>query len=438
MSNTLKIVLAILGVTLLVLFMIAGKLIGGYNKVITFDMGGTSTDVCLCDGRIETTNESQIDHYPISIQMIGIQTVGAGGGSVAWVDEGGLLKVGPQSAGADPGPVCYGKGTNITVTDANIYLERLEPDYFLGGDMTLRPERVRPALNRLGKRLQKLGKREWKAHEIAEGIIRIVNSQMERALRLISLQRGYDTREFSLVTYGGAGGQHACDLARSLLIPRVIVPPDPGALSATGIVRSDIVQDSSVTLVVTTQDRRYRRSIEEGFRTLEENVVRKLAEQDFSPDQIRFERSVDARYLGQSYELNIPYTEDVVDRFHRRHDQFYGYASKSQPVEFVNLRIRGRASYPLPLLPEQPIATKKPSADALVQEKEIFGEGKPVSAKFFLRHKLKAGNLLEGPCVVLEYSSTTYVPADFQGRVDRWLNLILEPRKKRRSGSRKK
>ncbi len=417
-------------------FEIARK--AGYEKVITFDMGGTSTDVCLCDGRIETTNESQIDHYPISIQMIGIQTVGAGGGSIAWVDEGGLLKVGPQSAGADPGPVCYGKGRNITVTDANIYLERLEADYFLGGDMRLHPDRVRPALNRLGKQLQKLGKRDWKAHEIAEGVIRIVNSQMERALRLISLQRGYDTRDFSLVTFGGAGGLHACDLARSLLIPRVIVPPDPGALSATGIVRSDIVQDSSVTLVVTTQERRYRATLEEGFRNLEDEVSRKLGRQKFSPDQIRFDRTVDARYLGQSYELNITYSEDVVDHFHQRHEQFYGYASKSLPVEFVNLRIRGRANFPLPSLREHAVKPKKPPQDAMVQEKEIFGEGKPVSAKFFLRHKLKAGNLLEGPCIVLEYSSTTYIPADFQGRIDSWLNLILEPRKRRGSGSRKK
>ncbi|HUV12111.1 MAG TPA: hydantoinase/oxoprolinase family protein [Acidobacteriota bacterium] len=417
-------------------FEIARK--AGYGKVITFDMGGTSTDVCLCDGRIETTNESQIDHFPISIQMIGIQTVGAGGGSIAWVDEGGLLKVGPQSAGADPGPVCYGKGRNVTVTDANIYLERLEADYFLGGDMSLHPDRVRPALNRLGKQLQQLGKRDWKAHEIAEGIIRIVNSQMERALRLISLQRGYDTREFSLVAFGGAGGLHACDLARSLLIPRVIIPPDPGALSATGIVRSDIVQDSSVTLVVTTQERRYRATVEEGFRNLEDDVSRKLGEQDFSPKQIRFERTVDARYLGQAYELNIPYSENVVDQFHQRHEQFYGYASKSLPVEFVNLRIRGRASYPLPSIREQPAKSKKPPEDALVQGKEIFGEGKPVSAKFFLRHKLDAGNLLEGPCIVLEYSSTTYIAADFQGRIDRWLNLILEPREMRGSGSRKK
>lgn len=402
----------------------------GYDKVITFDMGGTSTDVCLCDGRIETTNEAQIDHYPISIQMIGIQTVGAGGGSIAWVDEGGLLKVGPQSAGADPGPVCYGKGRNITVTDANIYLERLEADYFLGGDMSLRPERIRPALNRLGKRLQKLGKREWKAHEIAEGIIRIVNSQMERALRLISLQRGYDTRDFSLVAFGGAGGLHACDLARSLLIPRVIVPPDPGALSAMGIVRSDIVQDSSVTHVVTANEKRFRETLEEGFRGVEEDVLRKMEEQGFAPDQIRLERSVDARYLGQSYELNITYSEDVVDRFHRRHEQFYGYASRSQPVEFVNLRIRGRANYPLPPIRQYPEKSKAPNEEALVQEKQIFGDGQPVSAKFYLRHKLQAGNRLDGPSIVLEYSSTTYIPADFQGQVDQWGNIILEPRRR--------
>ena len=224
----------------------------GHEKIITFDMGGTSTDVCLCNGRIETTREAMIDHYPVSVQMIDIHSIGAGGGSIAWVDKGGLLKVGPRSAGADPGPICYGKGNEITVTDANLFLGRLDPDYFLGGELKLQPNRILPALNKLCRDLEESSQRSWDPREVAEGILAIANSQMERAIRVISLQRGYDTRDFSLVAFGGAGGSHACDLARSLLIPRILVPLNPGTLSASGILRSDIVRDASRTLVLTT------------------------------------------------------------------------------------------------------------------------------------------------------------------------------------------
>jgi len=401
----------------------------GYEKIITLDMGGTSTDVCLCDGRIETTNENVIGHHPISIQSIGIHSVGAGGGSIAWVDEGGLLKVGPRSAGADPGPLSYGRGTEPTVTDANVFLGRIDPDFFLGGDMKLFPEKIGEALDQLSASLTAVEGRTWATSEIAEGIIRIVNTQMERALRVISLQRGYDTRDFTLVTFGGAGALHACELARALLLPRVLVPVHPGALSAMGILRADVVQDISRTLVLSSEDKGLIPSLEENLVALEDEVASRLTEQGFERSAVEFERSVDTRYLGQSYELNIPFTEDLIARFHERHAQVYGYSNNGLTVEVVNLRVRARARYPMPAIPEFELAGPEPVKEALLQEKVIEGQGPDKPVKFYIRNKLAAGNRFEGPAVVVEYSATTWVPEDFSVTVDRWLNLVIEPRK---------
>ncbi len=399
----------------------------GFAKIITLDMGGTSTDVCLCDGRIETTNECVIDHHPVSIQTIGIHSVGAGGGSIAWIDDGGLLKVGPRSAGAEPGPICYGRGEEVTVTDANVFLGRLDPDFFLGGDIQLSPERIGPALDRLAAGLARPSDREWEQAEIAEGIIKIVNTQMERALRVISLQKGYDTREFTLVTFGGAGGLHACELARALMIPRVLVPMHPGALSALGILRADVVQDASQTLVTSTLDEDLEARLEQGLADLEARVVERLEEQGFRRDELELDRSVDARYLGQSYELNVSYSPSLMADFHRRHQQVYGYSNDSLTVEVINLRVRGRARYPLPALPEFPLEGEEPALDALIQEKRVApGEDAP-QLKFYVRTKLRPGNRVHGPAVVLEYSATTWIPEGFAGTVDKWLNLVIEP-----------
>jgi N-methylhydantoinase A len=399
----------------------------GYEKIITLDMGGTSTDVCLCDGRIETTNENVIGHHPVSIQSIGIHSVGAGGGSIAWVDEGGLLKVGPRSAGADPGPLCYGRGTEPTVTDANVLLGRIDPDLFLGGEMKLFPEKIGGALDQLSSSLTRIEGRNWETGEIAEGIIRIVNTQMERALRVISLQRGYDTRDFTLVTFGGAGGLHACELSRALLIPRVLVPVHPGALSALGILRADVVQDVSRTLVLSSEEESLVTTLSENLVALEEEVTARLEQQGFERKTVELERSVDARYLGQSYELNIPFSNDLIAQFHKRHGQVYGYSNDGLTVEVVNLRVRARARYPLPAIPEFTVGGPEPVKEALLQEKAIRGGGKPV--RFFIRSKLAAGNRFDGPAVVVEYSATTWVPEDFSVYVDQWLNLIIEPRK---------
>jgi N-methylhydantoinase A len=400
----------------------------GYDKIISFDMGGTSTDVCLCDGKIETTNEATIDHHPVATQMIGIHSVGAGGGSIAWVDEGGLLKVGPESAGADPGPVCYGKGSQVTVTDANLFLGRLDPDYFLGGELKLYRERIPEALEVLADELRKITGRTWHLSEIAEGIVRIANNQMESALRVISLQRGYDTRDFTLVSFGGAGGLHACDLAKSLLIPRVLVPQNPGALSALGILRSDIIQDASLTLVMATSDKDLQSKLQDQFASLEKDILQRMESHGFSAERVELERSIDVRYSGQSFELNIPYTDDFLEAFNQRHEQYYGYANRRLPTEIVNLRVRGRARHRLPDLPKFPLEAADPAEDALVQEKPVVLDGKPVRTGFYLRNKLSAGSRILGPAVVIEYSATTLLPTDYEARVDEYLNLLIEPR----------
>lgn len=400
----------------------------GYDRVITFDMGGTSTDVCLCNGGIETTNEASIDYQPVSVQMIRIHTVGAGGGSVAWIDPGGLLRVGPESAGADPGPLCYGKGSQLTVTDAHLFLGRMEPDYFLGGEIKLYPDRILPALESLGQDLSAASGRAWGPAEIAEGVIRIANAQMERALRVISLQKGYDTREFTLVTFGGAGGLHACDLARSLMIPRVLVPLHPGILSAQGILMADVVKDTSLTVLLHSSQEDLLQRLEEAYRPLEERVRQQLGEEGFSPEEIRLEKSLDLRYPGQSYELNLPYSEEFLSDFHELHEQFYGYANPRLPVEIVNIRVRGSARYGSQPLPRHELSSEEPPMGAMIQEKQVTFGGDPLPTRFYLRGRLKAGNYIPGPAVILEYSATTLVPPDFEARIDPFLNIIIEPR----------
>jgi len=400
----------------------------GYDRIITLDMGGTSTDVCLCDQTIATTTEAQIDSMPIAVQMLGIHTVGAGGGSIAWIDEGGLVKVGPESAGADPGPVCYGKGNRLTVTDANLFLGRMDPDYFLGGELKLYPERVQEELQSMTAELEKMSGRSWSPEELAEGIIQIINTQMEGALRIISLQKGYDTRHLTLVTFGGAGGLHACALARSLMIPRILIPLNPGTLSAAGILRSDVVRDASLTVMANSSDPDLHNRIAEAFEQLAREVYAQLNEQGFVEEQITLEKSLDCRYLGQSWEINTPFGESFIDEFHNLHERNYGYSNRHLPLEVVNLRLSGRACYSKPPFPTFELEGEDPPIDSMIQEKQIILDGDQVRAGFYLRNKLRPGNRLKGPAVILEYSGTTLVPTDFELTVDRALNLLMTPK----------
>ena len=389
--------------------------------------GGTSTDVCLCDGEIPRTKESEIDHLPVPVQTVDIHTVGAGGGSIAWIDEGGLLRVGPQSAGAQPGPVCYGKGDQATVTDANIFLGRMDPDFFLGGEFKLFPEKIGAALEKLAQPLNRAGGDPWPASQVAQGIIRIVNAQMEGAIRVISLQRGYDTRKFTLFSFGGAAGLHACDLARALLIPRIVVPPDPGVLSALGILRADVVHDASRTVLQISDSPELTQALERNFQELEKEVREALVQEQFSDDSTTLERRLEARYRGQAYEIEVPFGADFVERFHQKHEQFYGYCNRRLPVEVVNLRVRGVGRFPSPALPRHDLDSETPPKEALAQEKRALLDGQERLVSFLLRDRLRPGNRLVGPAILLEYSSTVLVPSDFQARVDERLNLVLEP-----------
>ena len=388
----------------------------GFSKVITLDMGGTSTDVSLVDGEPRVTTESVIDGFPVKVPMVEVHTVGAGGGSVAYVDEGGILRVGPRSAGADPGPVCYGKGEEVTVTDANLFLGRLIPEFFLGGGMKIYPERVLPYMERLAKNLGA------DPVEVAEAIIKVVCSNMERALRRISVERGYDPSEFTLVSFGGAGGLHAVFLARSLKIPKVLVPRNPGILSAMGMVVADAVKDYSKTVMVGEED---PKKLKDMFGPLVERAVEDLKREGFTEDRISLELLLDMRFKGQSYEITVPFSEDYVASFYREHERLYGYVHDTE-VEIVNLRVRAIGKTEKPDLPRLKRRTKGDLKEALVGEREVVFEGKKWRVEVYERERLLRGDRIEGPAVVVEYSSTTLIPPKTLCEVDEFGNLILE------------
>jgi N-methylhydantoinase A len=362
----------------------------GFAKALAFDMGGTSTDVALIDSDrgLETTTESQIQGMPVAVPVLRIHTVGAGGGSLASFDGGGALKVGPESAGAVPGPVCYGRGDQPTVTDANLILGRLDPDGFLGGAMKLDAARAHAALEKHKGPLAS-------AQQFAEGIIALANSHMVQALRKISVEQGHDPRDFTLVSFGGAGPLHACELAQALQIPRVLVPNFPGALSAYGILLSDMTRDYSRTVM-----------LKAGHPAL----------LDLAP------HALDMRYQGQGYELRVPFTSDYVNDFHKLHEQRYGYSDPTREIEIVNVRWRVTQTTEKPALPKFPLQSGEPSG----KPTRIYANGNWQTGKVYGREELHAGESFRGPAVITEYSATTYLPPEAHARVDEWLNLILE------------
>ena len=307
----------------------------GFERIISFDMGGTSTDVALVDGEARASSQAEIAGFPVGVPMLDIHTVGAGGGSIARFDAGGALRVGPESAGADPGPICYGRGTQPTVTDANLLLGRLQPRHFLGGEFRLDLERTR----RLVAEWLRRHRSKFRLEQFAAGIVRVVNATMEKAIRVVSIERGHDPREFALVAFGGAGGLHTCELAEALSIPRVIVPALPGALSAFGILVSDVVKDYSRTVLWRVADKLPIERLEREFAAL-----CRRAEADFRDEKwigtIRHQPSVDVRYRGQGYELNVPYTRKVIQDFRNQHQRRYGYDYPAREVELVTLRLR--------------------------------------------------------------------------------------------------
>ncbi|RMF88819.1 MAG: hydantoinase/oxoprolinase family protein, partial [Nitrospinota bacterium] len=347
-----------------------------------------------------------------------IHTVGAGGGSIAVLDAGGALRVGPQSAGADPGPVCYGKGNAVTVTDANLYLGRLREESFLGGRMPLFVDRTRQAMAELA---QQAG---YPPARIAEGIIAVANATMERAIRVISVERGYDPREFTLVSFGGAGGLHACQLAQQLSIPRVLIPPYPGLLSAYGMLLADLIKDYSQTVLLPAAECSTD-SLNTYFAPLEERGLSEMLAEGIDREAIRIYRFLDLRYRGQSYELTVPWSLNFIEDFHRLHDQRYGYANRGRPVEVVTLRVQVVGEV------DKPIKAKKaldgPESDhALIGEGEMLFAGTLHRSKIYDRGELRPGNRLSGPALITEFSATTLVPPGFVCRVDPYENLILQ------------
>ena len=394
----------------------------GYSRIITFDMGGTSTDVALVDGEIPTTQESTIDGVPVGVPMMGIHTVGAGGGSIASLDPGGALQVGPESAGADPGPICYGRGTRLTVTDANLLLGRLQERFFLGGTMPLASDRIEAELGRLP------WARAWKTpSELASGVIAVVNDNMEQAIRLVSVERGHDVRDFTLVCFGGAAGLHAATLARGLGIPRVLVPPHPGALSALGLLLADARRDYSQSLLAAS-----RLSLP-GFRSvfarLHRKGLRALGHEGFSRREIEIADFLDVRYRGQSYELTIPYGPPWKDAFHAAHQRRYGHANRRAPLEVVAARSTLTGATPKPSVrPER--RKRRPDASP-VGRARVWSDGRWRRAGVYDRSLLGYGHVIQGPAIVGEYSSTTWVPPDYTAEVDRHRNLVLTGRGKR-------
>lgn len=381
--------------------------LSGREKIITYDMGGTSTDVSLCDGKISFTTENTLSGVAIKVPMINISTIGAGGGSIAYIAEGGILKVGPQSAGADPGPACYGKGVLPTVTDANIVLGRMDPEWFLGGEMKIYPERSFEALSLLVP--------DHDPEETAESVIRISNSNMEKALRVISVGRGYDPREFSLVSFGGAGGLHACDLARSLGIREIVFPRNPGALSAYGMLLADSFKDYGVTFFSSAEEDHFQ-DTDQKFAELE-----KLAQGDLKSEDLRFEKHVDARYRRQSHELTIPYSDSLALDFHREHERVYGYMKESSVVEIVTLRLRVY----IPARKTKIFPTPSGDSEPRFFVKEVMFEGRKVKARCCEREKLQPGFRFEGPCLLYERTATTFIPPDALCKVDDYGSVIV-------------
>ncbi|HXE75662.1 MAG TPA: hydantoinase/oxoprolinase family protein [Candidatus Xenobia bacterium] len=395
----------------------------GFSRIISFDMGGTSTDVALISGALAITNEASVGGVPVAVPMLDIHTVGAGGGSLAWFDDGGALRVGPQSAGADPGPICYGRGRQPTVTDAHLLLGRLDPDQFLGGEFRLDAARTRRYAQEFLRRAPGLRSVE----ELAAGIVGVANATMERAIRVISIERGHDPRAFTLVAFGGAGGLHACDLAAALGIPRVVVPKFPGALSALGILCSDVVKDYSRTVLWPVDTAAaLSPKLESVFHQLERAARADLTHEGFSRAAQRLLRQLDLRYRGQAFELTVPYGRDFLRAFHQAHAQRYGYSDPARPIEVVTLRLRALGLTTKPVFRAQRLADAQPPPIARFKRERAFFEGEWRATDFYIRERLRPGNRIVGPAVIAEYSGTTVLPTAWRARVDPYENLLLE------------
>ncbi|HLH00219.1 MAG TPA: hydantoinase/oxoprolinase family protein [Bryobacteraceae bacterium] len=368
--------------------------LAGFPRTLGFDMGGTSTDVSLCDGVPRETMEASVDGFPVRVPMLDIHTVGAGGGSIARVDEGGLLRVGPESAGADPGPACYGAGDRPTVTDAHVVLRRIGADQLVGGEMHLDVARAEASVDSIA--------RELKLSRIAAaaGIVRVANANMERAIRVVSVERGHDPRDFALLAFGGCGGLHACEMAAELGIRTVLVPEHAGALSALGMLIADHVRDYAAGVL-------NRPDMEREFQRLERMAKRELR-------GAKLMRSADVRYAGQSYELTVPWQPaNPAEPFHREHRRLYGYANPDRQIEIVTVRIRATKRVAKPHL----TPAREERAGQRATRRRVYTGGAWHDAPVFTRGELSR-TARRGPALVVDYGSTTLIPPGWRFVLD--------------------
>jgi N-methylhydantoinase A len=405
--------------------------LAGFADLITFDMGGTSTDVALLqDGQCRLTSEAVVHGYPIKAPMLDIHTVGAGGGSIAFVDSGGLLKVGPRSAGAAPGPVCYAHGhAEPTVTDANVVLQTLNPTHLLGGRMAIRQDLARAAIEQLAASLS------MDAMATAQGIISVVTANMARAIRVVSVQRGHDPRDYTLVAFGGAGPLHAARLAKELEIRRILVPRNPGILCAMGLLLTDLRADFAATRLHTLSTGALP-DVADAFSTLRAQAEAWFGAEGIAPAAQRTTRTVDMRYAGQNYELSVPLPEGEIgpvtldalaEGFATAHQRMYGFVADGDPVQLVTFRIEAAGVVPKASFQAHPDVG--PDASGAIAARrdvwlpEVAGF---VSCPVYDRDKLQSGNRIAGPAIIEQMDATTVVLPDMVARVEPYLNLILE------------
>ncbi|MFC7203009.1 hydantoinase/oxoprolinase family protein [Haloferax namakaokahaiae] len=403
--------------------------LSGESNLITMDMGGTSCDVSLVeDGTPLVSTDTDIGDYPVSVPTIDIHTVGAGGGSIAWIDAGGALRVGPKSAGADPGPICYGRGgERPTITDANLLLGRIDPGAFLSGELDVELADVRRLFaENIADPL------DMSVTEAAQGVLDVANANMARALRVVSVERGYDPREFGLVAFGGAGPLHACKLAEELDIPKVIVPRTAGVLSALGLLISDILYDYS-TSRVRPWDAVAPEDLQAQFDEFAAEGNDRLAAERLAAEAMQYERTVDLRYAGQAFELSVPVPdgdltdsamETIAERFHERHRQRYGHAYPEEPIELVTIRLRARGVVETPDL--RPAETGGSVESAVIDTREVVYDGTPTETPIYDRSALPVGASFDGPAVVGGVESTVVIHPDQRVSVDDFGSLHVE------------
>jgi N-methylhydantoinase A len=405
--------------------------LAGFEDLITFDMGGTSTDVALLQGgRCKLATEATVHGYPIKAPMLDIHTVGAGGGSIAHVDAGGLLKVGPRSCGADPGPVCYDRGNSEpATTDANVVLQTLNPEYLLGGRMKIRQDLAKAAIGRLADQLG-LG-----PMETAQGILSVVTANMARAIRVISIQRGHDPRDYTLMAFGGAGPLHAARLARELDMKRVLVPRNPGILCAMGLLLTDLRADFAATKLMPATEGSAG-DVARTFASLAERAQEWFEHESIAAQDRRLNRTADMRYHGQNYELAVPVPEGPItprtiealaQGFAEAHRQRYGFVAEGEPVQIVTLRLEATGLVRKAELRAHAEAGLDASGAVIGQRPVWLPEARDfVPTPIYSRDALKPGNRFSGPAIVEQMDATTVVPPGMTARVDAYLNLILE------------